>query len=424
MTQGLQEGKSLPSQGLPESKSLQSQGLPENKSLSSQGLPERKSLPSKGRQESKSLPSKGRQESKGVKIPDESLTPQQRQHREEQLATLCKMQQMLFPEHHPSSPEGGAMCQQQETLIHDMGPTMNTNPALRPNGGTINQKNLIMGRMSGPNPITTTSVAAQVEWQKLQHQFYEDRKKKGPSNFGMIGSSCDQSLGSPAVASVVVAGQPMGMGPRGSGCMGPRTQDPPSYYQTTRSASVPTAISSPSSPNNPTSNLSLPSPRATSALNSPADPNMPPFGSTSGRLIGPGVSPTGMHCTPLDSPSASQPVNSSNPGTPLSTHLSPSSTHKEGGQSGSDYSKLSQSLSVPLPTQQPPVDGMFCRTLQSLAQQKQPLQPNQGAKEPNLMPVPSPQQIQYLNSFESHELTIQKQPNTSLKETGVQSSPS
>lgn len=35
----------------------------------------------------------------GVKVPDENLTPQQRQHREEQLATIRKMQQMLFPEH-------------------------------------------------------------------------------------------------------------------------------------------------------------------------------------------------------------------------------------------------------------------------------------------------------------------------------------
>ncbi|CAG2056815.1 unnamed protein product [Timema podura] len=220
----------------------------------------------------------------GVKVPDENLTPQQRQHREEQLATIRKMQQMLFPEHHSSLPEGGTMCQQQEMLIHNMGPMMNMNPALGPNGGMMNQKNLVMGGMGGPNPITPTSVAAQIEWQKLQHQFYEDRKKKGPSSVGMVGSSCSQSLGSPAGSSVVAAGQPMGMGPRGSGCMGPRTQGPPPpYHQTTRSASVPTAMPSPSpsSPNNPTSNLSLPSPRATSALNSPADPNRPPFGSTS-----------------------------------------------------------------------------------------------------------------------------------------------
>ncbi|CAB3369499.1 Hypothetical predicted protein [Cloeon dipterum] len=37
----------------------------------------------------------------GVQVPDENLTPQQRQHREEQLATLRKMQQMLFPERPP-----------------------------------------------------------------------------------------------------------------------------------------------------------------------------------------------------------------------------------------------------------------------------------------------------------------------------------
>lgn len=70
-------------------------------------------------------------------------------------------------------------------------------------------------------------------------------------------------------------------------------------------------------------------------------------------------------------------------------------------------------------------DGMFGRTLQSLAQQKQGMSTSVSSantsstlsnKEPNLMPVPSPQQIQYLNTFEGQELTIQKQPNTSLKD--------
>lgn len=37
------------------------------------------------------------------------------------------------------------------------------------------------------------------------------------------------------------------------------------------------------------------------------------------------------------------------------------------------------------------------------------------------MPVPSPQQIQYLNAFEAQELTIQKQPNTNLKENNTSS---
>ncbi|XP_055605757.1 collagen alpha-1(III) chain-like [Uranotaenia lowii] len=34
----------------------------------------------------------------GVKVPDENLTPQQRQHREQQLATIRQMQKMFFPE--------------------------------------------------------------------------------------------------------------------------------------------------------------------------------------------------------------------------------------------------------------------------------------------------------------------------------------
>lgn len=66
---------------------------------------------------------------------------------------------------------------------------------------------------------------------------------------------------------------------------------------------------------------------------------------------------------------------------------------------------------------------MFGRTLQSLAQQTMCTSTNSVStpvsKEPNLMPVPSPQQIQYLNTFEGQELTIQKQPNTSLKDGNI-----
>jgi len=34
----------------------------------------------------------------GIKIPDENLTPQQRMHREEQLAKMNRMKALLFPE--------------------------------------------------------------------------------------------------------------------------------------------------------------------------------------------------------------------------------------------------------------------------------------------------------------------------------------
>lgn len=108
----------------------------------------------------------------------------------------------------------------------------------------------------------------------------------------------------------------------------PRSQGPPPpYHQTTRSASVPIATQSPnpSSPNNPTSNLSLPSPRASSALNSPADCNRQfQLGNQRSSHL-PGQSPTSQ-----DSPNptvgsvntTSTRLNHSNPGTPVShAHL-------------------------------------------------------------------------------------------------------
>lgn len=72
-------------------------------------------------------------------------------------------------------------------------------------------------------------------------------------------------------------------------------------------------------------------------------------------------------------------------------------------------------------------DMPFGRQLQNFAQQKhqggpqQQQQQQQGGKEPNLMPVPSPQQIQYLSTFEGQELTIQKQSNTSLRDSDIMS---
>nr|XP_023011774.1 protein BCL9 homolog [Leptinotarsa decemlineata] len=309
----------------------------------------------------------------GVKVPDENLTPQQRQHREEQLATIRKIQQMLLPE--SQSIEGG-------------GP-------------------------SDPNLPPGAPVAAQMEWQKLHHQFYDDTKRKpGPSPNVPVGPvSGGGGTGPPMGPNVPVGGGGQNAMPRGVPGNGPRLQGPPPpYHQTPRSASVPIALQSPNptSPNNPTSNLSLPSPRASSALNSPADPNRP-FGLT--RHMSTGQSPTSQ-----DSPSAPR-LNHSNPGTPLSSHhLSPSVT---------------SSNTEPTSTHQSSVDGMFCRTLQSMAQKQQiststttcSTTPTTGVKEPNLMPVPSPQQIQYLNTFEGQELIIQKQPNTSLKDGNIISPP-
>lgn len=255
----------------------------------------------------------------GVQVPDENLTPQQRQHREERLASIRKMHQLLFPE---SQNEGAA------------GPPEGM-PGMSPGGATP-----LGGPGPGVAPPGQPPVTAQMEWQKLQTQFYDDRTKIKTQPQPGINPSC---------GSIVPVGPVSGSGPqppvsgaappttRGGPGLGPRLQGPPPpYHQTQRSASVPIALQSPNptSPNNPTSNLSLPSPRASSALNSPADPNRP-FGSLT-RHMSTGQSPTSQ-----DSPSAPR-LNHSNPSTPLSSHLSPSvtssstepsSTHQSTGKS-------------------------------------------------------------------------------------------
>ena len=58
-------------------------------------------------------------------------------------------------------------------------------------------------------------------------------------------------------------------------------------------------------------------------------------------------------------------------------------------------------------------DNMFNRQMQYGGSSKNP---QSSKNEANLMPVPSPQQIQYLNPLDGKELTIQKQPNTSLRD--------
>lgn len=222
-----------------------------------------------------------------MKVPDENLTPQQRQHREEQLATLRKMQLMLFPEHHspgdnPLPPSGVTPTNPSPLDLEEVMPLSSDAAEM-----------MLSHHKNQPGMV------AQAEWQKLQLQFYEERKKKGNCTGSVPTSSGSTNNGS------------RGQGP------------PPPYHQATRSASVPIAMPSPnpSSPNNTTSNLSLPSPRTCSGLNSPAEGKPGRHQSS-----GPGPSPTGVHNSSIGSPgpgNSSRSLVPSNPGTPVSTHLSP-----------------------------------------------------------------------------------------------------
>lgn len=230
--------------------------------------------------------------------------------------------------------------QQQQQMMSGMGGMNSCMLPMGP-GGMMNQKQM----MGGPGGQT---VQAQMEWNKLQHQFFEERKgddhRMDGGRGGHMQSERERMIHAERMFQMNMGGPPMGgmmPGNRHPGSIrhpnqqqqfqqhhqqGSRLQGPPPpYHQTQRSASVPIATQSPnpSSPtNNPTSNLSLPSPRAGSALNSPAaDPTrqqQPPFKHL-------GQSPTS-----IDSPVPQQrPVNHSNPSTPISSHLSPNASLKD-----------------------------------------------------------------------------------------------
>lgn len=85
----------------------------------------------------------------GVKVPDENLTPRQRQHREVQLATLRKMQIMLFKEDQPGN----------STLADT---TQGTTVPCLPNVPPVGVPNQCPPSM---------------DWHKLQHQFLDGKNK-------------------------------------------------------------------------------------------------------------------------------------------------------------------------------------------------------------------------------------------------------
>ena len=88
----------------------------------------------------------------GVKVPDENLTPQQRQHREVQLATIRKMQMMLFPEHKEELPGSLEAAQ-------GVGSTFSCLPSNVPSGSILNQ------------------CPPAMDWHKLQQQFLDGKGK-------------------------------------------------------------------------------------------------------------------------------------------------------------------------------------------------------------------------------------------------------
>lgn len=274
----------------------------------------------------------------GVKVPDENLTPQQLQHREEQLAKIKQMNQIFFGEQggpNPNIPNNlgvpggmpinhtaGMIGPQSGNPAQMMGMQQQMhNPYNHPiqEGPNQNQQQMMgMGPMM-PGPMGQSKIpnqhmmgnagnanSASMEWKQMQSQYFEEQRIKnedgsfrfgGPSecnNYNMgsgMGSPGPMSaqrqmnqaqmrqnpVNKPATPIFDSSGNfPPGTLPANDMRGYARSQGPPPpYHQTQRSASVPIATQSPNpnSPNNPTSNLSLPSPRGGTALDSPAEPH-------------------------------------------------------------------------------------------------------------------------------------------------------
>ncbi|XP_070495956.1 protein BCL9 homolog isoform X3 [Chironomus tepperi] len=376
----------------------------------------------------------------GVKVPDEDLTPQQRQQRALKLAQLQELKQMFKQEHpmnpndmnqmneqdNPLMPGGGAPCSKMgPNPMSPMmqgggggpGPMMNTphgpmnsmnmNGPMRPNfppgmvgprggnmnmcrppmgpnnmgmnpdemmgggpcntggngmnnmsmgpggmmgippqmqgnnmgmvpgscmmpgngpmgGGPMNQKgNMPMGPGGNMQQQQQQQQQQHMDWNKMQQQYYEDNnKRKGPPMMG--------GMDMPGNDMNPINRMPPGMRnmPNMQNMRVPQQGPPPPYHQTPRSASVPIATQSPNpnSPNNPTSNLSLPSPRGGSTLNSPAAGDPSRMNPQQFKHMNPRQSPT---TSSQDSPAMGRQINHSNPSTPISSHLSPSASLKD-----------------------------------------------------------------------------------------------
>lgn len=289
----------------------------------------------------------------GMNIPSNMMNIGGSSHQQGMLANMSHMGMPIPPggAHH-----GGHPIQQQMNNGGGSGP-MNSigglNPCMMNQMGPRNIMNSKQSPHLGPGP--GNPIHAQLEWSKLQHQFFEDRKaderldgrhtihpdSERMFNLGMgPNSSMHGNRQMPAhirqhqhLHQHMQQQHNIQQSQQGSRAQGP----PPPYHQTQRSASVPIATQSPnpSSPNNPTSNLSLPSPRAGgSAINSPAEPGRQ---QTSFKHIGPGQSPSSIVDSPVGTCSGSGLAatqrtinnNSSNPSTPVSSHLSPNASLKE-----------------------------------------------------------------------------------------------
>lgn len=143
------------------------------------------------------------------------------------------------------------------------------------NFGAGNEGNLVTSNQKGMcSDMNQSGAITPIEWSKLQQEFYEERLKMNISDINVPPCNIPNSF-SQAMMRSNQTGISLNPRPNTTGCVSTNVVNsrlvqgpPPPYHTTQRSASVPITTQSPNptSPNNPTSNLSLPSPRTSGAL--------------------------------------------------------------------------------------------------------------------------------------------------------------
>ncbi|CAG2111772.1 unnamed protein product [Medioppia subpectinata] len=380
-------------------------------------------------------------------IPDETLTEEQRQNRVKKLALLRSMQQQLCPEMMDPSLMGHMMRMpapnqpmNASDFINDQNmypmsesdPMANTDPHMNPSRMIANPNNT-----QNHTSMPPTSGAASLEWQKAN--FLDDRRRKSQAN----GQGVHNTNNSVPISHQSPLSQPSSALNSPNPCIsqspGSRIPPPP-YNQGIRSHSSP----HPASP--VTGSLPMPSPR----MQSPADSQF-----TSGARLthtSPGPpTPSADSNSSLSGHWSKHMSVSSAPNTIPSNTSSSTAVKNSGRNQGSNNvtnirantpSSIGPSHSPSNVKKLPNLMtgkglGDCSDLLINSGEPNRPLHPNDvplmgptvatncsspficNKQEPALMPVPSPQQIQYLNTFEGQELTIQKQPNTSLRDTDL-----
>lgn len=294
----------------------------------------------------------------------QDLTPQQKQHREKQLAIIANLQQKFCPEMMENPINRPLSQPPQPNEFGNMDPLLGGHPnQMLPLLPENDQMNTMMQSDNfnpnfPPNAMMNNQPPVNDQWQKAGP--FPDEK---PSFNGRRKGS--QSANQPSMAHQSPLSQQSINSPNSCINSSPGNRvPPPPYNPNLRSISSPHPASPAGAP------LSLPSPRMLSN-----DSRQPPFPGSGNHRSGPGTpSADNGNCALINSPKSSGRSSNTSPG-------------------NSKKGKASLDAELNLMGAFPPKSG-------------EPAQ---------LMPVPSPKQIDY-NSFDGHELVIHKQPNAHFQD--------